>query len=34
MLMKLDLYIRLKYESSTIMRELLSDLSNCAWPAS
>jgi len=40
--MRLDLYVRLKYESSTIilligirysMRDLLSDLNNYAWPA-
>ena len=40
--MRLDLVVKLKYESSTIiffigirysMRDLLSDLSNYAWPA-
>ena len=40
--MKLDLFVKLKYESSTIilflgiryfMRDLLSDLNNYAWPA-
>jgi len=40
--MRLDLFVKLKYESSTIilfdgtryaMRDLLSDLNNYAWPA-
>ena len=40
--MKLDLFVKLKYEWSTIilfagikysMRDLLSDLNNYAWPA-
>ena len=40
--MKLDLFVKLKNESSTIilfvgirysMRDLLSDLNNYAWPA-
>jgi len=40
--MRLDLVVKLNYESSTIiffvgirysMRDLLSDLSNYAWPA-
>jgi len=40
--MILDLFVKLKYESSTIilfdgiwysMRDLLSDLNNYAWPA-
>jgi len=40
--MRLDLFVKLKYESSTIivfdgiryfMRDLLSDFSNYAWPA-
>jgi len=40
--MKLDLFVKLKYESSTIilyigirysMRDLLSDLNHYAWPA-
>jgi len=39
--MRLDLFVKLKYESSTIilfvdirysMRDLLSDLRNYAWP--
>ena len=40
--MRLDLFVKLKYESITIilfvgirysMRDLLSDLNNYAWPA-
>jgi len=40
--MRLDLFVKLKYKSSTItlfvsvrysMRDLLSDLNNYAWPA-
>jgi len=40
--MRLDLIVKLKYESSNIIlfvrirysiRDLLSDLSNCVWPA-
>jgi len=40
--MRLDLFVKLKYESSTIIwfvgirystRDLLSDLSNYVWPA-
>jgi len=40
--MRLDLFVKLKYQSSTIiefddiryfMRDLLSDLNNYAWPA-
>ena len=40
--MRLDLFVKLKYESSTIivyngirysMRDLFSDLNNYAWPA-
>jgi len=40
--MRLDLFVKLKYESSTItlfvgirysMRDLLSDFNNYAWPA-
>jgi len=40
--MRLDLFLKLKYESSTIvlfvavrysMHDLLSDLNNYAWPA-
>ena len=40
--MRLDLFVKLKYESSTIilfvgirysMRDLLSDINNYAWPA-
>jgi len=40
--MKLDLFVKLKYESSTIIvfdgirystRDLLSDFNNYAWPA-
>jgi len=40
--MRLDLFVKLKYVSSTVilfvgirysMREILSDLSNYAWPA-